>query len=84
MPREARRESGRSALHADGRANQRSGGLSAERKRERTRKPSAPVARLSATHVRDTAARESDSPRMRGREATRKRDAQAARQTYCV
>jgi len=29
-PREARRESGRSALHADGRANQRSGGLFAE------------------------------------------------------
>jgi len=31
-------------------------------KRERTRKPQAPVARVCATHVRDTETRESDSP----------------------
>lgn len=79
-PRAARRRRRAKRVDKTGRANQRSGGLSAERKRERTRELNAPVARCE-THVRDTEARESDSPRKRGREATRKRDAEAARQT---
>jgi len=37
-------------------------GAVGERKRERTRKPQAPVARVCETHVRDTEARGSDSP----------------------
>ena len=71
---------GRSALTKPDARTSAAGGLSAERKRERTRELNAPVARCE-THVRDTEARESDSPRKRGREATRKRDAEAARQT---
>ena len=79
MPREARRVSGRSALtKANAEPAQRGAAIRA--KCERARELNAPVARCE-THARDTEACGSDSPRMRGREATHERDAEAARQT---